>query len=162
MGSVDVRLIGSDLPRPNLVEEDSYGGGGVKISAASVSTAVTRSRQCSSSSPVTMKQRRRQFLGSSSGREVERSKNEVRKGRGIYNRSETTVRPKNLDKRAPDPSHSLDMCHPRTERWRSCEIVGEQISIIVESGTVQAATAKNSDQNILKFRTQFLQLTRTQ
>ena len=36
---------------------------------------------------------------------------------------------KKLDERAPDPSHSLDMCHPRTERWRSCAIVGERISI---------------------------------
>ena len=58
-------------------------------------------------------------------REVERSKNEVRKGRGIYRRGEKTVRPKKLDERAPDPSHSLDMCHPRTERWQSREIVGE-------------------------------------
>ena len=40
-----------------------------------------------------------------------------------------TVRPKKLDERAPDPSHSLDMCHPRTERWRLCVIVGEWISI---------------------------------
>ena len=36
-----------------------------------------------------------------------------------------TVRPRKSDKRAPGPSHSLDMCHPRTERWRSCRIVGE-------------------------------------
>ena len=45
---------------------------------------------------------------------------EVRKGRGgIYSHGEKTVRPKKLDERAPDPSHSLDMCHPRTEKWRS-------------------------------------------
>ena len=29
-----MKLVGSDLPCPNLAEEDSYGGGGVKISAA--------------------------------------------------------------------------------------------------------------------------------
>ena len=43
--SVDLKLVSSDLPRPNLAEEDSYGGGGVKISAADVSTTATRSRQ---------------------------------------------------------------------------------------------------------------------
>ena len=46
---------------------------------------------------------------------------EVRKGRGgIYSHGEKMVRPKKLDERAPDPSHSLGMCHPRTEKWRSC------------------------------------------
>ena len=35
----------TDLPCPNLAEEVGYGGGGVKISAAGVSTAATRSRQ---------------------------------------------------------------------------------------------------------------------
>ena len=37
-----------------MVEEDSYGGGGVKISAAGASTMATRSRQGSSSSLATM------------------------------------------------------------------------------------------------------------
>ena len=46
---------------------------------------------------------------------------EVRKGRGgIYSHGEKMVRLKKLDERAPYPSHSHDMCHPRTERWRSC------------------------------------------
>ena len=53
MGSVDLKIIGSDLPRPNLAEEDSYSGGGVKKSATGPSTT-TRSRQRSSSSPATM------------------------------------------------------------------------------------------------------------
>ena len=43
--SVDLKLVSSDLPRPNLVEEDSYGDGGVKISAVGASTLATRSRQ---------------------------------------------------------------------------------------------------------------------
>ena len=43
--SVDLKLISLDLPRPNLAEEDSYGGGGVKISATGASTMTTRSRQ---------------------------------------------------------------------------------------------------------------------
>ena len=41
----DEKFVRLDLPRPNLAEEDSYGGGGVKISAAGASTAATRSRQ---------------------------------------------------------------------------------------------------------------------
>ena len=45
LGSVDVKLVSSDLPRPNLAVEDSYGGGGVKKSAAGASTTATRSRQ---------------------------------------------------------------------------------------------------------------------
>ena len=45
LGSVDVKFVSSDLPRPNLAEEDNYGGGGVKKSAAGVSTTATRSRQ---------------------------------------------------------------------------------------------------------------------
>ena len=49
-----LKLVGSDLPRPNLVEEDSYGDGGVKKSAVGASTAATRSRQRSSSSPAMM------------------------------------------------------------------------------------------------------------
>ena len=53
----------------------------------------------------------------------------MRKGRAIYSHGEKTVRSEKLDERAPDPSHSLDMCHPRTERWRSCAIVGERISV---------------------------------
>ena len=40
-----MKLVILDIPSPNLVEEDSYGGGGVKISAAGVSTMETRSRQ---------------------------------------------------------------------------------------------------------------------
>ena len=43
--SVDLKLVSSDLPRPNLAEEDNYGGGRVKISAAGASTTATRSRQ---------------------------------------------------------------------------------------------------------------------
>ena len=53
----------------------------------------------------------------------------MRKGRGIYSHGEKTVRPKKLDERAPIPSHSLYMCHPHTEKWRSCAIMGEWISI---------------------------------
>ena len=49
-----MKLVGSDLPRPNLAEEDSYDGGGVKKSAAGASTMATRSRQQSSYSPATM------------------------------------------------------------------------------------------------------------
>ena len=45
LGSVELKLVGSDLPRPNLAEEDSYNGGRVKKSAYGVSTAATRSRQ---------------------------------------------------------------------------------------------------------------------
>ena len=45
--------------------------------------------------------------------------------RDIYRGSEKTVHPRKSDERAPGPSHSCDMCHPRTERWRSCAIVGE-------------------------------------
>ena len=41
----EVKLVYADLPHPNLAEEDGYGGGGVKISAAGVSTVATRSRQ---------------------------------------------------------------------------------------------------------------------
>ena len=51
---VDLKLVGSDLPRPKLGEEDSYGGGGVKISAVGVSTTARRSRQRSSSSSAMM------------------------------------------------------------------------------------------------------------
>ena len=40
-----VKFVGVDLPRPNLAEEDSYGGGEVKISAVGASTTETRSRQ---------------------------------------------------------------------------------------------------------------------
>jgi hypothetical protein len=39
------KFVRSDLPRPNLAARDSYGGGGVKISATGVSTTATRSRQ---------------------------------------------------------------------------------------------------------------------
>ena len=49
-----MKFIDVDLPRPNLAEEDNYGGDGVKISAVGVSTSATRSRQRSSSSPATM------------------------------------------------------------------------------------------------------------
>ena len=49
-----MKFVGVDLPRPNLAEEDSYGSGGVKISAVGVSTTATRSRKRSSSSPTTM------------------------------------------------------------------------------------------------------------
>ena len=42
--SVDLKLVSSDLPRPNLAEEDSYGGGGVKISTAGASTTAMRSK----------------------------------------------------------------------------------------------------------------------
>ena len=45
LGCGEVKLVCADLPRPNLAEEDGYGGGGVKISAAGASTAATRSRQ---------------------------------------------------------------------------------------------------------------------
>lgn len=38
------KFIRSDLPRPSLVEGDSYSGGGVKTSAADASTATARSR----------------------------------------------------------------------------------------------------------------------
>ena len=41
----EVKFVCADLPRPNSAEEDGYGGGGVKISAAGASTAATRSRQ---------------------------------------------------------------------------------------------------------------------
>ena len=40
LGSVDLKLIGSDLPCPNLAEEDSYGGGRVKKSASDEVEAV--------------------------------------------------------------------------------------------------------------------------
>ena len=40
-----MKFVDVDLPRTNLVEEDSYNGGGVKISAAGVSMTATRSRQ---------------------------------------------------------------------------------------------------------------------
>ena len=50
----DEKFVRLDLPRPNLAEEDSYGGGGVKISAVGMSTTATRSRQRSSSSPAIM------------------------------------------------------------------------------------------------------------
>ena len=40
-----MKFVGVDLPRPNLAEEDSYGGDGVKISAVGASTSATRSRQ---------------------------------------------------------------------------------------------------------------------
>ena len=40
-----MKFISADLPRPNLAEEDGYGGGGVKISAAGVNTAARRPRQ---------------------------------------------------------------------------------------------------------------------
>ena len=58
---------------------------------------------------------------------VRASEVKVKRGRGsgIYKGSEKTVCPRKSDERAPGPSHSLDMCHPRTKRWRSCEIVGE-------------------------------------
>ena len=49
-----MKFVCADLPRPNLAEEDSYGGGGVKKSATGASTTATRSRQRSSSSPATM------------------------------------------------------------------------------------------------------------
>ena len=49
-----MKFISSDLPRPNLAEEDNYGGGGVKKSAAGASTTRRRSRQRRSSSPATM------------------------------------------------------------------------------------------------------------
>ena len=45
LGCGDVKFVSADLPRPNSAEEDSYGGGGVKISAAGVSKAAMRSRQ---------------------------------------------------------------------------------------------------------------------
>ena len=45
LGCGDVKFVSADLPRPNLAEEDSYDGGGVKKSAAGASTTVTRSRQ---------------------------------------------------------------------------------------------------------------------
>ena len=41
----DGKFVRLDLPCPNSAEEDSYGGGGVKISAAGASTTATRSRQ---------------------------------------------------------------------------------------------------------------------
>ena len=68
---------------------------------------------------------------SSEGSEIERGKCSLRRVRGIYSRSEKTARPRKMDERAPDPSHPSDMCHPRTVWWRSCKIVGEQISSIV-------------------------------
>ena len=40
-----MKFVCADLPRPNLAEEDGYGGGGVKISVAGASTTMTRSRQ---------------------------------------------------------------------------------------------------------------------
>ena len=40
-----MKFVCGDLPHPNSAEEDGYGGGGVKISAAGASTAATRSRQ---------------------------------------------------------------------------------------------------------------------
>ena len=49
-----MKFVRLDLPRPNLAEEDSYGGGGVKKSAADASMTATRLRQRSSSSPATM------------------------------------------------------------------------------------------------------------
>ena len=42
----------SNLPRPNLVAEDTYSGGGRKMSASSVMTTMEKSRQRSASSPV--------------------------------------------------------------------------------------------------------------
>ena len=45
LGSVEVKFVSSDLPRPNSAEEDSYGGGEVKKSAAGASTTATRLRQ---------------------------------------------------------------------------------------------------------------------
>ena len=41
----DVKFVSADLPRPNLAEEDSYSGGGVKKSTVGASTTATRSRQ---------------------------------------------------------------------------------------------------------------------
>ena len=49
-----MKFVRLDLPRPNLAEEDSYGGGGVKKSAADASMTATRLRQRSSSSPAMM------------------------------------------------------------------------------------------------------------
>ena len=45
LGGRDEKFVCAHLPRPNSAEEDGYGGGGVKISAAGASTAATRSRQ---------------------------------------------------------------------------------------------------------------------
>ena len=79
-----MKFVRSDLPRPNLAEEDSYGGGGVKKFAAGASTTATRSRQRSSSSPATMEVAAALgFEKFERGSEVERSKNEVRRG-GVF------------------------------------------------------------------------------
>ena len=43
LGCGEVKLVCADLPRPNLAEEDGYGSGRVKKSAAGVSTTATRS-----------------------------------------------------------------------------------------------------------------------
>ena len=84
-----MKFVCADLPRPNLAEEDSYGSGGVKISAVGVSTAATRSRQRSSSSPAMMElEAALGFEKLERGSEFERSKREVKKGRGIYSHGE--------------------------------------------------------------------------
>ena len=43
--SEERKFVSPDLPRPSLAEGDSYSGGGVKISAADVSTTTARLRQ---------------------------------------------------------------------------------------------------------------------
>ena len=80
-----MKLVSSDLPRPNLAEEDNYDDGRVKKSAAGASTKATRSRQRSSSSPATME------VAAALGfeklkRERVRSSGvkEVRKGKGVF------------------------------------------------------------------------------
>ena len=45
LGVVDVKLVCSDLPRPNSAEEDSCDSDGVKKSTVGASTTATRSRQ---------------------------------------------------------------------------------------------------------------------
>ena len=100
----------------------------MKKSVAGASTMETRSRQRSSSSPMTMEVAAALGLESSSeGSEFERGKCSLRRVRGIYSRGEKNRLPEENGERAPDPSHpsDSDMCHPRTVWWRSCEIVGE-------------------------------------
>ena len=92
LGVVDWKFVHSDLPRPNLVEEDSYDGGRVKISAAGASTTATRLRQRSSSSAATMKVAVSLGLEiSSEGSEIERGKCSLRRVRGIYSHGEKTL-----------------------------------------------------------------------
>ena len=61
-----MKFVSSDLPCPNLAEEDSYGGG-VKKSTAGTSMTAMRPRQQRSSSPATLEVAEMLGFESSSG-----------------------------------------------------------------------------------------------